>query len=66
VDLDLIVAREPIHEGQGFMACTFIDNLVNERCWKVVFGKRMIEIAKFGVDANSSLFFVNGERVGDP
>jgi hypothetical protein len=38
MDLDLIVARETIHEGQSLMAWTVIDNLVDERHWEVVFG----------------------------
>ena len=43
-----------------------IDNLVDERCWEIVFGTSMINIAKVGADANSALFFVNGDRVGNP
>jgi hypothetical protein len=66
MDLDLIVARETIHEGQGLMACTVIDNLVDERGWEVVFGTSMIEIMKVSADANSALFFVNRDGVGDP
>jgi hypothetical protein len=64
MDLDFIVARETIHEGQSLMACTVIDNLVDERCGEVVFGTSMVEIMKFSADANSALFFVNGDRVG--
>jgi hypothetical protein len=45
------------------VAYTFIDNLIDERCWKVVFGECMIEIMKFRADANSALFFINGYRV---
>ena len=66
MNLDLIVAREPVHEGQGLMVGTVINNLVDERCWEVVFGTSMIEIMKFGADVNSALFFVNGDGVGDP
>jgi hypothetical protein len=66
MDLDLIVAKEPIHEVQVLMACIVIDNLVNERVWEVVFGTTMIAIMKFSADVNSALFFVNGDRVGDP
>jgi hypothetical protein len=46
MDLDLIVSRETIHEGQGLVANTFIDDLVDERCWEFVFGKSVIEIMK--------------------
>jgi hypothetical protein len=66
VDLDLIITRETIHEGKSLMAYVVIDNLINERCWKVVFGTCVIEIAKVRADADSALFFVNGYRVGNP
>jgi hypothetical protein len=66
VDLYLIVARESIHEGQGLMAGTVIDNLVDERCREVVFGTSMIEIVKVSADVNGALFFVNRDGVGDP
>jgi hypothetical protein len=66
MDLDLIVAREAIHEGHSLMACTVIDNLVDERRWEVVFGTSMIEIAKVSTDTNSALFIVNRGGVGDP
>jgi hypothetical protein len=64
--LDLIVAGEPIHKGQCLMADTIIDNLVDERGWKVVFGTSMVEIVKVSADMNSALFLVNGDGVGDP
>jgi hypothetical protein len=66
MDLDLIVAGEPIHEGQCLVVGTVIDNLVDERGWKVVFGTSMVEIVKVGADVNSALFFVNGDGVGNP
>jgi hypothetical protein len=66
VDLDLIVARESFHKGQGLMANAIINNLVDERHRKVFLGTSMIEIVKFGADANGALFFVNKDGVGDP
>jgi hypothetical protein len=66
MDLDLIVAREPIDEGRGLVAYTVIDNLLYERCWEVLFGTSMIEIVKVSENKNSALFFVNGDGVGDP
>jgi hypothetical protein len=64
--LDLIVAEEPIHKGQCLMADTVINNLVDERGWKFVFGTSMVEIMKFCADVNSALFFFNGDGVGYP
>ena len=66
MDLDLIVAKETIHEGQSLVTDTFIDNLVNERGWKVVLGTNMVEITKVSADANNALFFVDRDNVGDP
>jgi hypothetical protein len=66
MDLDLIVAREAIHEGHSLVAYTVIDNLVDERCGEVVFRTSMVEIAKISADTNSALFFFNGDGVGDP
>jgi hypothetical protein len=48
------------------VACTVIDNLVNERHWRIVFRTSMIEILKVGADTNNALFFVNKDGVGDP
>ena len=45
---------------------TVINNLVDERGWKVVFGTSVVEITKVCADANNAMFLVNGDRVGDP
>jgi hypothetical protein len=66
MNLNLILAREIIHEGQGLMVGTVIDNLVDERHWEVVFGTSVIEIMKVGTETNSALFFFDREGVGDP
>jgi hypothetical protein len=65
-DLDFIVAEEPIHKGQSLVVGTVIDYLVDKRGWEVVFGTSIVEIMKVCADVNSSLFFVNGDGVGDP
>jgi hypothetical protein len=66
VDLNLIVAGEPIHKGKCLVARTIIYYLVDERGWEYVFGTSVVEVVKFYTDMNSSLFFVNGDGVGDP
>jgi len=66
MDLDFIIAEEPIHEGQYLVTDTVIDNLVDERGWKVVFGTSMVEIMKVGADTNNAIFFVNKDGVGNP
>jgi hypothetical protein len=39
MNLNLIIAREPVHEGQGLVVGTIIDNLVDEGRWEVVLGQ---------------------------
>jgi hypothetical protein len=48
------------------MAGAVVDNLIDERRWKVVFGTCVIEIAKVCANVDSALFFVDGYRVGNP
>jgi ABC-type spermidine/putrescine transport system permease subunit I len=66
MNLNLIIARELVHEGQGLMAGTTINNLVDERRWEVVFGTDVIEIMKVSAYMNSALFFIDKDGVGDP
>ena len=62
----MIIAREFIHKGESLVDGTVVDNLINERRWKVVFGTCVIEITKVSANADSALFFVDGYRVGNP
>jgi hypothetical protein len=48
------------------MASEVVDNLIDERCWKVVFGTCVIEVTKVRAYPDSALFFINGYRVGNP
>jgi hypothetical protein len=48
------------------MAYAVIDNLIDERHWKVVFVIAVIEIMKVHAYTDGALFFVNGDRIGDP
>jgi hypothetical protein len=66
VNLNLVIARESVHEGESLVAGTIVDNLINERRWKVVLGTSVVEIAKVGANTDRSLFFVDGYRVGNP
>ena len=66
VNLNLVIARESVHERKSLVAGAVIDNFIDERHWKVVFGTCVIEIAKFCADADSALFLVNGYRVRNP
>jgi hypothetical protein len=42
-----------------------VNNLIDERCWKVVFGTGVIEIAKVHAYTDGALCFVNRDRFGD-
>jgi hypothetical protein len=66
VDLNLIIARESIHKGESLVVGAVVDDLIDERCWKVVFGTSVIEIVKVCANTDSALFFVNGYRVRNP
>jgi hypothetical protein len=66
VDLNLVIARESVHEVESLVASAVIDDLIDEGHWKVVFGACIIEIAKVCADADSELFFVDRYRVGNP
>ena len=66
MDLDLVIARESVHEGESLVAGTIVDNLIDERRWEVGLGTRIVEIAEVGANTNSDLFFVDGYRVGNP
>jgi hypothetical protein len=66
VDLSLVIARESIHKGESLVAGAVVNNLIDERRWKVVFWTCVIEITKFCANMDSALFFVDGYRVGNP
>jgi hypothetical protein len=66
VYLNLVIARESVHEGEGLVAGAVIDDLIDEGCWEVVFGTCIVEIAKVCADEDSALFLVDGYRVGNP
>ena len=66
VDLNLVIAKESIHKGDILVADAVVNNLIDERRWKVVFGTCIIDIAKVSANTDSALFFVDGYRVGNP
>jgi hypothetical protein len=57
--LNLVVAREPIHEREDLTIGTIIYDLVNEWCWVVVFWTSLIQISEFGTCSYGALFFIN-------
>ena len=65
-DLDLVVSRKTIHEGEGLKSGACIDDLVDERCGEVVFGTCPIEIVEICANANGTLFFIHKNRIQKP
>ena len=59
-------SQESVHEGESLVASAVINDLINERRWKVVFGTCIIEIAKVCADVDSALFLIDRYRVGNP
>jgi hypothetical protein len=66
VYLNLVIARESVHEGEGLVAGAVVDDLIDEGRREVVFGTCIVKIAKVCADADSALFLVDGYRVGNP
>ena len=64
--LDLIIPIETIHEGEGLVSYTSIDDLVNEWGRVIVLWTCFFQIAKIDTDANGDLFFHDRNRVGNP
>ena len=62
----MVIDKESVHKGESLVADAVVDNLIDERCWKVVFGTCVIEIVKVCANVDSTLFFVDGYRVGNP
>ena len=65
LDLDLFISKKPVHEGKDLMSSAYVNDLVNEWGWEVVFGISQIQIPKVHRDADDALFFVHENRVGN-
>ena len=65
-DLDLVVAGKSIHEGEGLMFGTCVDDLIDERCGEVVFGTCPIEVTEVCANKNGTIFFIHGNRIRNP
>jgi len=42
--LDLVVTGETIHEGENFGFCGTVDQYVNVRQWKIIFGTNFVQV----------------------
>jgi hypothetical protein len=62
-DLDLIISQKTIHERKGFTTDTFINDLVDEWCRKIIFWTCFVQITKFSTYTNRALFFIDRHGV---
>jgi hypothetical protein len=62
-DLDLIISQKNIHERKGLTTSTFINDLVDEWCWKIIFGTCLAQITEIGTYTNRALFFIDRHRI---
>ena len=62
-DMNLVISKKAVHEGKDLMSSAFIDNLIDEGCWKVVFETRPIQITKFCANLDGTMFFIHRNRI---
>ena len=49
------------------MVGTSVNDLVNKQSsWEFVFGTSQIQVSKVSIDTNGTLFFINGNMIGNP
>ena len=66
LDLYLVISRKSVHEGKGLMSSACINDLIDERCWEVIFGTCPIEIMEVCANTDGTLFFIHGNRIRNP
>ena len=65
-DLNLIISRKTIHEGEYLTSCTLIQNIINEWCGKVIFWMFLIQVSKVSAYPDGSLLLIYQNGVGYP
>ena len=59
-DLDLVVTKKSVHEGEGLISGACINDLVDEWGGEFVFGTCPIEIMEVCANVNGTLFLFTG------
>ena len=62
-DLDLVIARETIHERKGFTTGALINDLVDEWGWIIIFWTCLVQIKEINTYMNRALFFIDWHGV---
>jgi hypothetical protein len=65
-NINLIIARETIHQGEDLTSGTFVNDLVNERGGIIFFRTRFIYIPIIYAHVNRSLFIIHWNKIGYP
>jgi hypothetical protein len=66
LDLNLVVPEKNVHKIKYLTTHTFIDNLVNEWGWKIIFRASFVQVMKFHTYMDHTLIFVDRNRVRHP
>ena len=66
LDLNLVIYEKIVHEGKDLMSDAYVDDLIDEGCWEIVFGTCPIYIVEVYANADGTLFFIHGNRIRNP
>lgn len=62
-DINLVVAKETVHEGIHFAPRTLINNLINKRSGEVVLWTGPVNVTIINTDSNDTLLFSHRDDI---
>jgi hypothetical protein len=65
-NVDFIIPGETIHQREDFTSGAIVDNLINKRGMKVVFGTNFVDIPIINAYTNCALFLVDRDKIRNP
>jgi len=65
-NVDMIISRVTIHQGEDFSSGTVIDDLVDKVGRKVVFRTNFFNVPIINTHADGALFLVNWNKIRNP
>ena len=65
-NINLIIARETIHQREYFTPSTIVDDLVNKGGRKVVFRTSFVNVPIINAHTDHALFLVDWDKIGNP
>jgi hypothetical protein len=66
LDLNLVLPIKTIHKRKYLTNCTFIDNMVNEWGWKIIFQEIFVQVKKVHTYMNCTLIFTDKNKDRNP